>query len=467
MDGHEIERALKIRSESENPRGSRDDGHSSQHILPRGEYIQSSLSPKINMNKNLVKLKPLEKKDGEESELSSLLIDKRLSSITTSDSSAPSSEENTPKSKGGDKKPSVFAAAKRKIIDADGKFTQSVQSLNRTSIQLEKPEDTMTPKATRKKGNLYKLTIMQNASKFSLDQNHPQTATNLRSTSFKSELEAKLEEEAKLAEPKSALIKVSSQNTFLDHKSKPEPTFSIKNYVFGPKVEEKLMKKHLQLIMRGLNYSVKLLKPPPLSYVQSRQIMLKELKKKNTKTLVLDLDETLITSCSLRDDPDKILTPINESGAPIMIKIRPFAKEFLKRMKEHFEIILFTAAVSVYAETIIKELDPEKKFVSYILDRNFCLETKNGFYIKDLRIIKNRELKNMVLVDNLVHSFGFQVENGIPILEWTGNKADQELKYLGDYLIEAKKYDDLRDFNRQKLRLLELANSNIEEVMDL
>lgn len=150
-----------------------------------------------------------------------------------------------------------------------------------------------------------------------------------------------------------------------------------------------------------------------------------------------------------------------------MIKIRPGAKEFLKRMKEHYEIILFTAAVAVYAETIIKELDPEKKYVSYILDRNFCLETKNGFYIKDLRIIKNRELKNMFLVDNLVHSFGFQVENGIPILEWTGNKADQELKYLGDYLIEAKKYDDLRDFNRQKLRLLELANSNIEEVMDL
>jgi len=285
MDGHEIERVLKIRSESENPRGSRDDGHSSQHILPRGEYIQSSLSPKINMNKNLVKLKPLEKKDGEESELSSLLIDKRLSSLTTSDSSAPSSEENTPKSKGGDKKPSVFAAAKRKIIDADGKFTQSVQSLNRTSIQLEKPEDTMTPKASRKKGNLYKLTIMQNASKFSLDQNHPQTATNLRSTSFKSELEAKLEEEAKLAEPKSALIKVSSQNTFLDHKPKAEPTFSIKNYVFGPKVEDKIMKKHLQLILRGLNYSIKLLKPPPLSYVQSRQIMLKELKKKKYKDL--------------------------------------------------------------------------------------------------------------------------------------------------------------------------------------
>lgn len=150
-----------------------------------------------------------------------------------------------------------------------------------------------------------------------------------------------------------------------------------------------------------------------------------------------------------------------------MIKIRPFAKEFLKKMKEHFEIILFTASMSTYAETIVKELDPEKKFISYILDRSFCLETKNGFYIKDLRIIKNRDLKSMVLVDNLVHSFGFQVENGIPIIEWTGNKADVELKHLMDYLLEMKKADDVREFNRQKLRLVELANSSIEEIMDL
>jgi len=178
------------------------------------------------------------------------------------------------------------------------------------------------------------------------------------------------------------------------------------------------------------------------------------------------LDETLITSCSLRDEPDKILTPA-DGGPPIMIKIRPFAREFLKKMKEHFEIMVFTAAMSSYAETIIKELDPEKKYVSYILDRSFCLETKNGFYIKDLRIIKNRDLKNVVLVDNLVHSFGFQVENGIPIIEWTGNKNDVELKHLMEYLLDMKRAEDVRDFNRERLRLVELANSNIEEIMDI
>jgi CTD small phosphatase-like protein 2 len=46
------------------------------------------------------------------------------------------------------------------------------------------------------------------------------------------------------------------------------------------------------------------------------------------------------------------------------------------------------------------------------------METKNGFFIKDLRIIANKHLKDMLIVDNLAHSFGFQIENGIPILEY-------------------------------------------------
>lgn len=150
-----------------------------------------------------------------------------------------------------------------------------------------------------------------------------------------------------------------------------------------------------------------------------------------------------------------------------MIKIRPHVKEFLKKMKEHYEILVFTASCSIYAETVVKEIDPDKKYISYILDRNFCLETKNGFFIKDLRIIKNRELKNMVIVDNLVHSFGFQIENGIPILEWTGNKNDQELKHLANYLIEARKYEDIREYNKEKLKLLELSQSKVEDVEEL
>ena len=76
-------------------------------------------------------------------------------------------------------------------------------------------------------------------------------------------------------------------------------------------------------------------------------------------------------------------------------------------MTQFWDIYVFTASTPAYARAIVNFLDPEGKYINGILDRRNCMETKNGFYIKDLRILKNKELKNMILVDNLSHSFGF------------------------------------------------------------
>ena len=70
-------------------------------------------------------------------------------------------------------------------------------------------------------------------------------------------------------------------------------------------------------------------------------------------------------------------------------------------MAKHFEVLLFTASTMCYAEAIVNSIDPSSELISYILPRKHCMRTKNGLYIKDLRIIKNRELKNIVIVDNL------------------------------------------------------------------
>ena len=81
------------------------------------------------------------------------------------------------------------------------------------------------------------------------------------------------------------------------------------------------------------------------------------------------------------------------------------------------------------------------------------METHNGFYIKDLRIIKNRCLKDIILVDNLIHSFGLQIDNGIPILEYLKGKEDKELLGLENMLIEMAEMEDVRDYLRSKLDL--------------
>ena len=52
-----------------------------------------------------------------------------------------------------------------------------------------------------------------------------------------------------------------------------------------------------------------------------------------------------------------------------------------------------------------------------------------------MRIITNRALRDIVIIDNLPHSFGLQLENGIPILEYLCNPKDEELKHIQKYLI--------------------------------
>lgn len=238
---------------------------------------------------------------------------------------------------------------------------------------------------------------------------------------------------------------------------------AFRHLIFQPTIHQEALKKYASLVLRGLNYSINLLRPPPMEFIKTKQFAIQELKERSKKTLLLDLDETLIHTNSEMVDPEKLIPiPGDHMNPPIRLKIRPHARKFLRRMKEHYEILVFTASCSAYAQLVVKELDPENKIISYILDRTQCLETRNGLYIKDLRIIKNRELKNMIIVDNLVHSFGFQIDNGVPILEWRGNQEDEELKYLTNYLLEAKKYDDVREFNRERLKLAGLVNYKLE-----
>jgi CTD small phosphatase-like protein 2 len=68
------------------------------------------------------------------------------------------------------------------------------------------------------------------------------------------------------------------------------------------------------------------------------------------------------------------------------------------------------------------------------------------------------DLKKTLIIDNFVHSFGLQLENGIPILEWISDKNDKELLFLQKYLIEAIKQDDVREFNRNQLKILNLLD---------
>ena len=116
------------------------------------------------------------------------------------------------------------------------------------------------------------------------------------------------------------------------------------------------------------------------------------------------------------------------------MKFRPFAREVIERLSKVFEVIVFTASHSSYANQVIDLLDPEGKFITDRLFRDNCLQTSEGINIKDLRIIENRRLEDIFIVDNSVYCFGFQLANGIPILPFYDNKEDRELLALEKFL---------------------------------
>ena len=58
----------------------------------------------------------------------------------------------------------------------------------------------------------------------------------------------------------------------------------------------------------------------------------------------------------------------------------------------------------------------------------------------------------MVIVDNAAYSFGYQIENGIPIIPYYDNKTDKELKILIPYVKFLNSLKDLRDVNKSTFK---------------
>jgi hypothetical protein len=123
---------------------------------------------------------------------------------------------------------------------------------------------------------------------------------------------------------------------------------------------------------------------------------------------------------------------------------------------KNYIIIVYTASHQTYADSVLNYLDPSGEFIKYRLYRHNCVEIiveGEKLYIKDLRIIKNIELKDMIIIDNSVLSFAFQLENGIPILPYYDNKDDNELKFLTDYLNNIASVNDLRVENKKCIKM--------------
>ena len=94
-------------------------------------------------------------------------------------------------------------------------------------------------------------------------------------------------------------------------------------------------------------------------------------------------------------------------------------------------MVVFTASHPSYADQVLDLLDPKREIFDLRLYRDSCIRSPDGVYVKDLRIFEPfRTMSDIVIVDNAVYSFGYQLENGIPIIPFYDDKEDEELLHL-------------------------------------
>ena len=150
-------------------------------------------------------------------------------------------------------------------------------------------------------------------------------------------------------------------------------------------------------------------------------------------SLILDLDETLIYLDKINDENNGTL------------KIRPGTFSFLEKMKQFFEIIIFSEAEQNYVDLILDSIEESKQYFDYVLYRQHTT-IQNEEFIKDLSNI-GRKLSRMIIIDNMPQNFRLQPDNGIYIKPFWGSDNDDDVLFsLSDILTKiANEGGDLRD----------------------
>ncbi|XP_061142848.1 carboxy-terminal domain RNA polymerase II polypeptide A small phosphatase 1-like isoform X2 [Syngnathus typhle] len=168
--------------------------------------------------------------------------------------------------------------------------------------------------------------------------------------------------------------------------------------------------------------------------------------------MVIDLDETLVHSSFTPVNHADFITPVDIDGTihQVYVSKRPHVDEFLRRMGEMFECVLFTASLSKYADPVSDALDKWGAFRSRLF-REACVFHK-GNYVKDLSHL-GRDLNKVIIIDNSPASYTFQPDNAVPVVSWFDDMSDSELLDLIPFFERLSNVDDIYDVLKEQRSL--------------
>lgn len=161
----------------------------------------------------------------------------------------------------------------------------------------------------------------------------------------------------------------------------------------------------------------------------------------NKPLLILDLDETLIHSdleCRFEEHHHYL----ESSGGLIPLNFRPNLFEFLDFCSKHFDLVIYTASCSDYADPILDYLEKDKKYFNNRFYREHCISYHNMF-LKDLTIF-GKELSKTLIVDNCLFSFSHYLNNGVLITSYYNETDDLDLLSLIEFFKTIIDVEDVR-----------------------
>ncbi|GLJ07498.1 hypothetical protein SUGI_0068310 [Cryptomeria japonica] len=177
-----------------------------------------------------------------------------------------------------------------------------------------------------------------------------------------------------------------------------------------------------------------------LSYTHPQVHMLPPMAKSDRdlskKTLVLDLDETLVHSTvnKLPKRHDFAIQFRHPDGSYIYYVLkRPWVDLLLNELRNLYEIVVFTASGKKYADAILNKLDPHGNIIKHRLYRNSCtqLPGPNSKPVKDLSRL-GRSLSKVIFVDDSYRHHCAQ-ENAFPVRRFLDDMNDTELLSLLEF----------------------------------
>ena len=131
-------------------------------------------------------------------------------------------------------------------------------------------------------------------------------------------------------------------------------------------------------------------------------------------------------------------------------------------MAKKFELVIFTASLSKYADPLLDIID-KQGFCPFRLFREHCTLINTSF-VKDLKRL-GRDLKDIIIVDNSPISYALNLDNVLPI--WFDDRDDRELYHLTPILEFLADIPDVREYIKKIVVDNEIAYSKASYIINV